>query len=381
MVLAATEERKDVNVKTAQLVQLITKMGPDIPEIARKLGQFKESVRYRYKEKLVSKGFAVQAMPDHERLGLKRLMMIADFDKIYSSYSQAILAAMNELSFVVSYAKSIPDGSYVVNFSVPREHAEQLRAFLRYLRDEGMFSRFELLEFDWLRNVPMRAEYYDFDTGRWDYDWATRATSDSGVADRAPSGPAKFDYTDLQIIKELQMDANKSLKEISDNLKINYKKLAWHYNTHVIQDKLIKGYRVNWMGTRYDYKIDKALNRKHRYVGIDLFVMATTEHERAILAKKFSQLPFLWAEAGGPNYFAEIAFPVDYVVEGLGFLEDALSIVKGRFKMLFMDQSNAVAFTIPYEAYDQSRKQWNFDQVDLTARFDNLIQQIAERAG
>jgi len=41
------ESKKDVNTRTAQLVQLLTEIGPDIPEIARRLGQFKESVRYR----------------------------------------------------------------------------------------------------------------------------------------------------------------------------------------------------------------------------------------------------------------------------------------------------------------------------------------------
>ena len=37
---------------------MITEMGPNISEIARRLGQFKESVRYRYKEKLLNKVLA-----------------------------------------------------------------------------------------------------------------------------------------------------------------------------------------------------------------------------------------------------------------------------------------------------------------------------------
>ena len=41
------EPNGDVNTKTAQLVQLLVEIGPEIPEIARKLGQYKESVRYR----------------------------------------------------------------------------------------------------------------------------------------------------------------------------------------------------------------------------------------------------------------------------------------------------------------------------------------------
>ena len=40
-----TEGKRDVAVRTAQLVQLLSEIGPDIPEISRRLGQFKESVR------------------------------------------------------------------------------------------------------------------------------------------------------------------------------------------------------------------------------------------------------------------------------------------------------------------------------------------------
>lgn len=377
----APDGKKDVNVRTAQLVQLVSEIGPDIPEISRRLGQFKESVRYRYKEKLMSKGFAVQAMPDHERLGLRRMIAVVEFTEAYSTYAQAILASMNELCFVVSYARTVPDGDYVVNFSIPGSQVKEVKRFLSSLREKGMFAKLETLDFDWVRNVPMKAEFYDFDTGRWDFDWAARKPKDRSAAARLPSTPTRFDSTDLLIVKELQMDANKSLKEISDKLKINYKKLAWHHNTHVVQSQLIRGYRINWMGTRYDYKTDKALNRKHRYLWVDVLISATSDHERAILGSKFSQLPFIWAEAGGANYFAEVALPLDYVVEGLQFIDEACVGMKDRLRMYVMDQTNAVAFTIPYQLYDQAGKQWRFEPRELSAKFDNLIQKIAERAG
>ncbi|HEY6282801.1 MAG TPA: hypothetical protein VIW22_02645, partial [Nitrososphaerales archaeon] len=73
------------------MVKLLTELGPDVPEISRRLGQFKESVRYRYKEKILNKGFAVQAAVDHERLGLKRVMLVADFSETYKNYAAAIL--------------------------------------------------------------------------------------------------------------------------------------------------------------------------------------------------------------------------------------------------------------------------------------------------
>ena len=78
----------DVNSRTVQLVELLTEVGPDVPEISRRLGQFKESVRYRYKEKILNKGFAVQALVDHEKLGLKRIVAVLDFAGEYKKYGQ-----------------------------------------------------------------------------------------------------------------------------------------------------------------------------------------------------------------------------------------------------------------------------------------------------
>ncbi|MBI3840756.1 MAG: hypothetical protein HY297_02175 [Thaumarchaeota archaeon] len=369
-------EASSVNARTVQLVKLLSEVGPDVPEISRRLGQFKESVRYRYKEKIVAKGIAVQAAVDHERLGLRRIVMVVEFNEAYKNYAQAIFAAMNEVSYVVGFAKALVGGQYIVGASVPAGLVEEVKGFFLSLRDRGMFSSVEVFEFDWFRSVPMRAEFYDFDTGRWDFEWQGPASQDFQGAGYAPSAPAKFDYVDLLIIKELQMDANKSLKEISDKLGINYKKLAWHHATHVSARKLLRGYSVNWMGTRYDYAIEKALHRKHRYFALAMIVSNVTEYETMALRQRVDRLPFLWSEAVGRNYYAEFAFPVDYVVEGLQYVGDAAATVRERMSLFTIDQTDAGSFTIPYALYDAPRKRWAFERNELAKRFDELIVQI-----
>ncbi len=376
MTLVQREQEGSVNSRTVQLVKLLTELGPDVPEIARRLGQFKESVRYRYKEKILNKGFAVQAAVDHERLGLKRVMLVADFSETYKNYATAILTAMSEVSYVVSFAKSLIGGEYVVNLSVPSELIGDVREFLLALKERGMFAKLEILEFDWARIVPMKPDYYDFDTGRWDFEWQNPAPQDYEAAAYVPSKRDKFDYIDLLIIKELQMDANKSMKEISEKLNINYKKLAWHHTAHVCGRKLLSGYTVNWMGTRYDYNLEKALHRKHRYFAIDFMVKDTNEFESMTLRHEMDRLPFLWAEGSGRNYFAELAVPVDYVVEGLQYLGNTARGVKEKMSLHAIDQTEAARFTIPYSLYDPAAKRWIFDKEELVKKFEKLIMQI-----
>lgn len=376
MTLVQREQADNVNSRTVQLVRLLTELGPDVPEIARRLGQFKESVRYRYKEKILNKGFAVQAAVDHERLGLKRVMLVADFSETYKNYATAILTAMSEVSYVVSFAKSLIGGEYVVNLSVPSELIGEVREFLLALKERGMFAKLEILEFDWARIVPMKPDYYDFDTGRWDFEWQNPAPQDYEAAAYLPSKRGKFDYIDLLIIKELQMDANKSMKEISEKLNINYKKLAWHHTAHVCGRKLLSGYTVNWMGTRYDYNLEKALHRKHRYFAIDFMVKDTNEFESMTLRHEMNRLPFLWSEGSGRNYFAELSVPVDYVVEGLQYLGNTARGVKEKMSLHAIDQTEAARFTIPYSLYDPASKRWIFDREELVKKFEKLIMQI-----
>jgi hypothetical protein len=366
----------NVNVRTVQLAKALTEVGPDIPEISRRLGQFKESVRYRYKEKILNKGFAVQAAVDHEKLGLKRLILMVDFAESYRNYATTILTAMSELSYVVGFAKALVGTEYVVNVSAPVDLVGEVQEFFLGLKERGMFASVDILEFDWARNVPMRAESYDFDTGRWDFEWQNPSPQSYEAAAYTPSKPGKFDYVDLLIIKELQMDANKSLKEIADNLGINYKKLAWHHATHVGARKLLHGYTINWMGTRYDYAIERALHRKHRYFAVDLFAKDVNEYETMTLRQQMNRLPFLWGEAVGKNYFAELVLPVDYVVEGLQYLGNAASQVRERLTLYPMDQTEAARFTIPYKLYDSSGKRWTFNREQLRRKFDELAVQI-----
>ncbi len=368
----------DTNARTAQLVKLISEIGPDIPEISRRLGQFKESVRYRYKAKLLDRGFAVQAAIDFEKLGLKRVVFVADFNDEYKPYANTILSAMNELCYVVYFAKTLPKGTYAVHAAVPDEFIESFGRFIQALEGIGLFSSVRVFPFEWVRNPPMRAEFYDFAAGRWDFDWSNQPAVAAEQRSYAPRTREKFDMVDLLILKELQMDATRSLAEISTKLKINYKKLAWHYSTHVVGRQLIKSYRLNWKGTRYDFGLERALHRKHRYLSVALLVNDVSDYERMRLMSKLSQLPFLWFEAGGRHYYADFDFPVDSITEAFIYLESALGGVKNRSDYAVIDSTNALTFTFSYQLYDRTQKKWVFDSPALLSRFENLLVRIKE---
>jgi len=135
------------------------------------------------------------------------------------------------------------------------------------------------------------------------------------------------------------------------------------------------------MGTRYDYKLEKALHRKHRYLAVDLLVANISEYERMELMAKTNGVPFLWGEACGKHYFAEFAFPVDTITEAFQHLESIIAPVRERATYYVMDITNALSFTICSQLYDQGEKRWMFNNPELASRFDNLILKIKEHSG
>jgi DNA-binding Lrp family transcriptional regulator len=361
--------------KMAEMVRLITERGPRIDQISRAVGVYKETVRYWYRN-LLRYGFTVQAAPNYEKLGMKRVVMVVELGDLFESYADALMYALGDLSYVVSFAKTLPDGFYIVNASVPTECLNSWTDFMLSLRDMDVFKTMTSIVLDWVRNVPMQARAFDFREMRWDFDWSKRMASpvstDLGAAPRE-----EFDSMDLAIIEQLQVDANVQLTAIAEKLKINHKTLAWHSEAHVRQRGLLKGYMVNWLGTRYDYEAEKPVHRKHRFTPVEIFADGLDQAERVELMRTVGQLPYAWLEGSGlRSYYAKIVFPNEEITEALDFLGRVVRLSKGKTRCFTMDQAHALWFTLPKQYYDQKNQRWAFNQSDLLQRFSLLVQKM-----
>ena len=330
---------------------------------------------------MLGRGFGVQASIDHEKLGLRRIVLFAEFAPQYRQYANSILSAMNELCYVVAFEKRMFRGDHYVEASVPTEHVGSFISFVNKLKDKGLFATLEVYPFDLFRTVPMRAESYDFDTGRWDFDWSALPLPQTEARYQLPDRE-RFDKEDLLILKELQMDATRSFVEIADKLKLNYKMLAWHYKNHVLQRGMISGYYLSWKGTSYSTVLERALHRKHRYQQLSLLAVDLTDSERMMLMGRSHQIPFLWNEMmGDKKYCAHFFFPTENITEAYQFLTGAISEIKERVLVVPLDQTEALAFTLSYQLYDDNKRRWMFNEEELVSRFGELIQKIKEIGG
>jgi hypothetical protein len=376
-------EQPDPNENTLALVKLMTEIGPDIAEISRRLGQFKESVRYRYKEKIVKRGFAVKAEPDYSALGLRRIVMRLAVSEEYSSRASQVFEAMSDLCYLVSYAGTMPNGSYLAQAAVPVEFTKEFHALVNGLGERGIFSSVELFDCDWHRVAPMRAECFDFDEGVWDFDWSNPAPLNEKAARGAVSERKKVDKVDLLILKELSKDGGASLMEVQAAIKringvdINYKTLGWHYAHHVLSQRMVSHYSVGWHRLNYDFERSKDVGTaRYDYLGVVVMVREVNGQERMMLRSQMDSLPFLWSEAAGSAYFSQLFIPLNAVNEALEHLKAVLKPYGKRAELLFLDKREMKYFTICYNQWDESKNHWAFDAAQLLPRLEASLLKV-----
>jgi DNA-binding Lrp family transcriptional regulator len=369
--------RTDSEAKMRELVKAIGVLGPDISEVSKSVGVHRETARYWYKTKLLARGFAVQAAVAYERLGLKYVIMVVDFEDGYEECVKPVLWAMSESCYVRYYNKTLPKGDYIVHAIVPEERIEDYASFVGKLKDMGIFRSVDIFVADWHRNVPMRVESFDFEHGVWDFDWANPTVNYDEEDENRPRGRASFDRLDLEILKQLQLDANTTLTKIATRAGTTMKNIQYHYWRHVRGGGLIRNYRMNWLGTRYDYSLEKAMHRRHRQLLVNLLATGLTEREKMEVRAALNQIPCMWAEAAGEGfYYAEVAFPSEAAAEGYAGLAKALHGVRRRFTIHVVDHKNATGFTLNPQLYDPVEGAWRFKSEELLPKFEGLILKI-----
>jgi len=370
--------RKRLNEELVQMAQCLADVGPEINEVARRTNRFKETVRYRYHRFFLDRGITVQAVPSYSRLGFKRLILIAKLAPACEANAKSVFNALGELCYLHSFTRVMLRGEYVIHVAVPSELAEGCAAVYKALQGAGVFTELEVLAFEEMRNPPMKPEFFDFVRGTWSFDWASARGKDTKLPLSVRPRVEKYDKVDLLILKELDIDAGRKLVKMVENVKVNLNALEFHYREHVLARGLIKGYRLVWQGTHYDLEHDRAVSRKDVYIELTILLKDCTQGEAAELMLLLNRTPFIWSEAYGSAYCAEVFLPNYAYVAFLEYIDDFANRVGEKLRIFVMDQSQAVRFVISYPLFDGETKKWRLDATAVLKTLGSLAPNVRD---
>lgn len=369
----AQARRQRLNDELANVAKHINQVGPRINEVARRSEQYKESVRYRYRKFFLKKGVTIQATPNYQRLGFTRLVVFAKLAPEFERWADVIFTALSEGCYLRSFTRTILEREYIIHVAAPKQLKEECSAFFMILHQRGLFTKCKVLEFEELRNPPMKAEFYNFPDETWKFQWPKSEYATPTMAYRTFEKVEKYDRLDLLILKELEIDANRSLIQISKRVKVPVRTLQFHYLDHIKGRNLVRAYNVSWQGSRYDFERGIPLTKNDRYVEVTVLLEGGTRLENAELRALLNRTPFLWSEAVGPNYCAEVFVPNELYIGLLEYLEPFAAKVDDKLRVLVMHQGRALRFTISYKLFDGINRSWKLDYDAINSMLDNLM--------
>ncbi|MDG6918629.1 MAG: hypothetical protein JRN62_04235 [Nitrososphaerota archaeon] len=365
----------------ADLADEVQRAGPAINSIARKLGQHKETARYRYQNVLMRgrKGY-LQAAIEYNRLGLSRIMALVEFDASLKRIAPMLLQAMNANGFLVAYVRSAYDDMYIADFSVPTGFHSSVERSLEYLRDAGVITRLEISRFDWLRVMPMQTHAYDFKRELWDVEWSAELGGPRHKPEPVRPVPvADIDHLDLLIIKELQKDSDRSMSDIADYLHENRRKVQWHAKEHVFGKRMVSGFRFRWIGV-LDNSKQHVVMQRHKYKIVSILCRGLDAKRMQAVRAYLTSLPVIFCEAVGTrNYYAQLALPLGSANDGIKHLNEKLDGEDGSIMVIPTDQRYALTFTLPYERHDGERNEWTFNEDGFKESFGKVVEMLKNR--
>lgn len=356
-------QRERLNEELVEVVRHLGTLGPRrINEVARLARQHRESVRYRYHRFLVRNGISMQGTPNFSRLGFTRLVIIAKLRPDLEGRATAIFTLMSEICYLRSFTRTLLEHEYIIHVAVPKLIVHECERVFEKFRDMNLFTDLRILEFEETRNPPMMAEFYNFLTEKWSFSWQRSSVKEQNSIQVRREDVQKYDKFDLLILKELEIDAGRNLRQVSEKIGAPLKLLQFHYLNHVTARNLVSAYRVIWPGSRYDFEEERPVTRKDRYIEINILLEGGTNSENAELRALVNKIPFLWFEAVEPHYLAELYVPNDSYIEFFEYLDSFAGRVKKKLKVYTMDQAGSIRYTIPYKLFDPETKQWRLDR-------------------
>ena len=349
----------------ARIITAIGKAGPrNVAQISRMTGAHQETIRYKIKKRFGRLGFRFHAEVDYAKLGLTLHWADLEFARAYTPMATQVLAALNQVGYLVYYAKLIPQGNFAALFALPNGTSEQYKEFLAGLRDKGVLSSFTLNRDLVNRSKPMDPRFFNFRSGRWEIEWnKVPELAPNPLPSGGRAEPQDFDPYDLLIIKELQKDSLQHLTGIARKLRVHQKTLEYHYRTHVQKWKLIPSYRIRWA-----QDVSKRLT--HSTATTRFAFHGLAKAELADVQAAVSKVPFLWSEdlLEDGTYAAFMYVPLTDLMAVSTYINDAAPDLGSRLEVGFVKAPESYSFTIPHHMYQGG--QWKFN----TRHMNNALQ-------
>ncbi|MHB1868678.1 MAG: winged helix-turn-helix domain-containing protein [Nitrososphaerales archaeon] len=338
------------------LIETIRQVGvSNYSLIARLTGLSAETVRYKVNKQLGKMGLGILVNIDYAQLGFSMGMLVV------KPNPNADKSWLDRASYLMLQSKGMGVEKYVCLYAIPYRFKKKYYDSITDLQKLGLIESFEFQEISWIRYPPMRSEFFDLDTGKWNVDWkrVDLTASEMGPTSHLVNQDAKVDYIDAKILKFMQEDPTISPAKIAQKLGANARTVRYHYAEHVQKGKLILGNNVRWIKGITPGKSPEIMQ-------IAVVFRNLESEELNAVRKLCNKIPFTLIEASFETrgYFAFLDIPLEYFHETMSYI-DRSTTYGPKKEITILDPTKTQFLNLSDELYDKERG-WRLMPVQMT---------------
>lgn len=321
--------------------------------ICRELSIPYQTLRFRM-NRLNQQGISVLTHVDIGRLGLQRIRASFELSKDIAN-PKAILGGLHQKAGLRYYSRDLFCQELDCEFLIPKGSIFEFEKLLHALQEMKLIEKVEYNPLLWKDIFMMKTKYFDYESGEWDIDFSKLVGDPSTVIPKPSDGETKFDYSDLLIIKSLEIEPWIKVVDLAEKLNLPVGDVSYHLNRHVIGRKLVPSFRLRWIGTK-----DAWL--KHSIIGQSFVFERLPEEDMRHAMSIMTAAPFIWDQmlAEDGTYITELTIPLPQFPETQNYISRNLRLIGLKPKVRWKDWSLSSTFTIPYTMFEKG-KGWVLD--------------------
>ncbi|MGI0091231.1 MAG: winged helix-turn-helix transcriptional regulator [Nitrososphaerales archaeon] len=329
------------------LIETIRQVGvSNYSLIARLTGLSAETVRYKVNKQLGKMGLGILVNIDYSQLGFTMGLLVV------KPNPNANKTWLDRASYLMLVSKAMGVDKYVCLYAIPYRFKKKYIDSIGDLQKIGLIEGFEFQEISWIRYPPLRSEFFDLDSGKWNVDWkrVDLTNTEMGPTSHLVNQDAKVDFIDTKILKFMQEEPTISPAKIAKNLGANARTIRYHYAEHVQKGKLILGNNVRWIKGQVAGKTPEIMQIAVTFRNLE-------PDELNSVRKLCNRIPFTLVEAAfeSRGYFAFLDTPMEYFHETISYLERNTSMLNSKKEVTILDPTKTQFLNVADELYDKER--------------------------